>query len=122
MRKAFWGEIIVSVLLVVLLLVFFKPSGAPAMSMPGLMTVSAGIIAAFALFAVFVWREAARDEREELHRLIANRAAFLASALVLIIGVIVQSFAHANDPWLVGALAAMILAKVAGLIYGRVRR
>lgn len=122
MPKSFWGEIAVSALLVVLLFVFFKPSGAAAMSMPGLMAVSAGLLIVFAVFAAFVWREDARDEREELHRLIANRAAFLASALVLIIGVIVQSFAHAVDPWIVWALGAMILAKVAGLIYSRVRK
>jgi putative flippase GtrA len=122
MRKNFWGEIAVSVLLIILLFVFFKPSGASAMSMPGLMTVSAGLIVAFAVFAAFVWREDARDEREELHRLIANRTAFLAGVFVLVLGVIVQAFAHASDPWLVATLAAMVLAKVAGLIYSRMRR
>lgn len=118
--NAFFGEIVVSVLLVALLALFLNPLGFWMPTALVMMMITALIIGV-AAFAGFVWREQARDEREGLHRMLAGRAAYLAGSGVLAVGIILQSIAHALDPWLVIALAAMILAKVAGLIYGRVR-
>lgn len=60
----------------------------------------------------FVLKEGAGDEREALHRMHAGRAAYLAGLAVLTAALLYQGFTHALDPWVVAALAAMILVKV----------
>ncbi len=69
------------------------------------------------IFSVFVLSESALDERDIEHRQVAGRAAFFAGGGVLLLGIIVQTFAHALDPWLVWALLAMIIAKVGARYY-----
>jgi len=76
--------------------------------------VVAGLVVVFAVFASFLWREEARDEREALLRMHAGRAGFLIGIGVLVAGIVVQAFDHAVDPWLVSALAGMVLAKIIG--------
>jgi len=85
------------------------------------MIVLAAFIIAFALFAVFIWREKAADERERLHRFIIGRYAFLAITTILVIGIIIQTLNHKLDIWLVSALVVGILAKVVGGIYTKNR-
>lgn len=115
--KAYVSEIIVAVLIVVFLGLLTAPFGfMPSM---GLMVVLAGLAVAVAVFGIFLLRERANDEREGLHRLIADRFAFLAGGGVLTLGVILQSLRHDLDPWLSGALASTVLVKVIGLIYSR---
>lgn len=63
-------------------------------------------------FAVFWWREQPKDERESINSMRAGRVSYLAGGAVLLIGVVVQSFMHHIDPWLPGALGAMVLAKL----------
>jgi cell division protein FtsW (lipid II flippase) len=77
------------------------------------MTMLAVLVAAVGALAVFVVRERATDERDDAHRAFAGRAAFLAGSAVLLLGIVMQTFAHTLDPWLVIALLAMVLAKVA---------
>ena len=117
---SFWSEIIVSLVVVFFLGLVVNPFGFWMPSAMAMMLVAA-LVVAFALFAIFFWRERARDEREHLHRLLAGRIAFLAGAGTLVIGIAVQTIRHTPDPWLAAALAAMILGKIAGLMYGRVR-
>lgn len=76
------------------------------------MSMLAILVAAMGAIAAFMVRERAIDERDEAHRMHAGRAAFLAGAAILLIGITVQTFAHALDPWLVAALVGMVLAKV----------
>ena len=121
MKNNFAGEIAVSVVLVLLLVALFDPMGW-LMPMPAQLMAVALFVAAFAAFATFMWREHAVDERESLHRLIASRAAFLAGAGILVAAIVVQSFSHDVDPFLPLALGTMVIAKAAGLIYGRVRK
>ncbi len=66
----------------------------------------------FIMWTVFQWQEGALDEREELHRFLAARLAYFVGAAIVMIGVLVQSLRHSVDPWLVGALIGMIVAKV----------
>ncbi len=76
----------------------------------------------FFLYALFVFQERSRDEREELHKLYASRGAFLVGSLVLVVAVFYQvTFAHQVDPWLLAALAAMVIAKAVGACYGALR-
>jgi len=81
----------------------------------------AGLIVVFALFASFIWGETAQDEREALHRFMAGRIAYLAGAGGLVVAIIVESLQHDLDPWLIGILGIMILAKISGLLYGRIK-
>ncbi len=81
------------------------------------MAILAFFIIAFVLFSAFIWKERAADERENLHRFIVGRYAFLTITTVLVIGVTVQTINHTLDIWLVAALVVGILAKVVGGIY-----
>jgi len=113
-------EVSISGILIVLLVLFLNPLG---FWMPTalLMMMVLGLVVVFSLFASFVWRENHRDEREGLHKMMAGRIAFLIGMALLTLGIIVQSFNHELDPWLVFILAGMIVAKVIGLIYGRIK-
>ncbi|RJR14007.1 hypothetical protein C4585_00855 [Candidatus Parcubacteria bacterium] len=81
------------------------------------MALLAGAVALFGVFSVFVLMEQPGDEREDQHRHSAGRAAFLVGGAILIIGIIVQTFAHALDPWLVWALLGMVVAKSVARLY-----
>lgn len=120
MKNSFLQEIIVSLILIVLLILFLNPFG---FWMPTilLMMMVLGLAVVFSVFASFIWRENARDEREGLHKMMAGRFAFLAGTATLVIAIIVQSFRHELDFWLVLTLGVMILAKIIGLMYGRTK-
>ncbi len=82
--------------------------------MPDMMMIG-GLISlflAFAIFSGFVLREKVYDERDRMHQALAGRFAFLAGTAVLLLGIMSQGLDHAVDPWLVGALAAMLIAKI----------
>lgn len=120
MKNNFLQEIFVSATLVVLLVLFLNPFD---FWMPNalLMMMVFGLVIVFAIFSSFIWKEYAKDEREILHRMLAGRTAYLAGTGVLVLGIIIQSFRHELDPWLVFALDIMILAKTIGLLYGRIK-
>lgn len=71
-------------------------------------------VAAFSLFAVLIWRENPRDEREAQILLSSDRFGFLAGAVVLSVGLIIATFQHKSTSLLALALSAMILAKLIG--------
>lgn len=116
--NTFKSEISISLILIVLLAALWHPFGA-AMPSQMEMTLIAGLVVVFSIFASFVWRERARDEREIWHKMIAGRIAFLVGAVVLVLGIIIQSFAHRLDAYLIFALMAMILGKIIGIAYGK---
>jgi hypothetical protein len=93
-------EFLVALVLVVSAVLLVNPF---ELWMPDMMymTVLAVVVAAFG------------DERDESHRSFAGRAAFLVGSGILVIGIVAQTFSHTLDPWLVAALAGMVLAKVA---------
>ena len=69
-------ELLVGLGLIVLLFIIFNPWN---MFMPGYL-VMGFLIAAIVLyiaFATFLWREGRGDEREQFHRLFADRIAYL---------------------------------------------
>ncbi len=82
--------------------------------MPDMMVVCmlAIALALFGIFATFILREKACDEREEQHKSLAGRNAFLAGSGVLVLGIVVQGYSHTVDPWLVLTLIVMIAAKL----------
>ncbi len=82
--------------------------------MPDMMVMSmlAITLALFGIFASFILREEATDEREEQHKSLAGRNAFLAGSGILIFGIVVQGYTHSVDPWLVFALIGMVIVKL----------
>jgi hypothetical protein len=82
--------------------------------MPDMIVMSMLAIALvlFGIFASFVLREKSIDERDDQHRTLAGRNAFLAGSATLIIGIIVQGYSHAVDEWLVMTLIVMVIAKI----------
>ncbi|MBI3573991.1 hypothetical protein HY090_02990 [Candidatus Kaiserbacteria bacterium] len=81
------------------------------------MTLLGAAVVAFGLFASFMLRENAADERDGVHRMLAGRAAFLSGVGLLTIAIIYQSYTNTLDVWLVATLVVMILAKIGVRFY-----
>lgn len=120
MKNKFLSEIII-VLLILLILGLYLTPRETLLSHGMDMMMTAALAVVFGIFAVFVWQEQARDEREILHRMLAGRVAYLVGSGVLVIGIIAQDLNHRADPWLVLTLMAMVLTKVLGSAYTRWR-
>ncbi len=74
-----------------------------------------GIAAAlFSLFAVLMWHERPRDEREALAIMSADRLGFIAGAIALSVCVVIQTIRWEASGLLIIVLLVMILAKLAG--------
>lgn len=112
------SEIIVSVVFILLLTFFLNPFHL-LMPDPLLTMMIVSLLILFGLFAGFIFKETVRDERENLHRFIAARFAYLVGMGVLVIGIIVQSLKHDVDLFLVVTLIVMVLAKLSGFIYAK---
>lgn len=110
-------EITVAAILIILLIVLLNPGDIlmPTMTQ---MAIMASATVVFAVFIVLIWRERGGDERDQFHRLFADRVGFLVGSVTLMIGIIIQSFQHSLDPWLPIVLGALVIGKVVALIYG----
>ncbi len=113
-------EVIISLIFIILIIFFLNPFG---FLMPNafLMALIPCLVVVFALFASFVWRENSKDERENLHKMMAGRVAYLVGTSLLTIGIILQGLNHNLDPWLIFILGSMVLAKIIGIIYGQIK-
>jgi hypothetical protein len=116
--KGFYNEFVISAVLIVLTVLFLDPF---MIWMPdsAVYALIVALLVIFAVFAGFVWREKARDERDELHRMIAGRVGYLAGAGVIVLGVIYQTLFTHPDPWLILALLGMVFGKLASVYYSR---
>ena len=85
------------------------------------MAIACTLLIVVAIFAAIVWRERTADERDVAHQAAAGRAAFIVGVGAITIGIAVQSFAHAVDLWLVGALVAMVIAKIGARAWHELR-
>jgi cobalamin synthase len=115
------SEIIISIVFLILLLLFVNPF---MFWMPDafLYMLIVGLIVVFGLFAGLVWHEHASDEREQLHRMIASRAGYIAGVTLLVVAISYQSITLGRaDAWLVATVSIMILAKLAGRLYGKIK-
>lgn len=65
----------------------------------------------------FVMYEKATDEREVMLRMHAGRIAYLSGIGVLLVALIVQGFEHAIDPWIMLAIAVMVITKLGARLY-----
>lgn len=118
--KHFLAELIVAVVFLVLLFALFNPWD---ILMPTYieMVILAALVVLFGVFANFIWRENGGDEREKLHSMFADRVAFLTGSGILLVSVIVGELYGQLNPWILFTLAAMMVAKVAGLIYTKIK-
>lgn len=112
-------DIVFAALPVAMLVLIGDPLGWFGLSDFWMMASTGVFVASFVPFLAFVWRETAEDEREEIHLALAGRIAYLSGATVLGAGIVYQIFEHDVDPWLSGALAVMIVAKIGSLAYLR---
>jgi Kef-type K+ transport system membrane component KefB len=115
--KTFLSEIILGICIAVLAILLLNPYWMP-------MGVVLAILICFIIlvggFAVFIWKEKGGDERDALIRYVAARCAYLASALILAVGIVYQTLMHQKiDTWLVVAFIVMVLAKILGSVYGK---
>jgi len=115
-KNIFLPEIIISAVLIILLILLLDPF-MYYMPTPLQMIIITLVLLVFASFSAFVWREKARDEREQLHINIASRFSYLAGVGILIAGTLYQTINHNLDPWLIIALIVMMLAKIIGILY-----
>ena len=76
-----------------------------------LILISGLLLASFGVFAGLLWKEKAADEREAVIVDKAGRLGYLAGLSVLVIALVVQSFDHKVDAWLVVVIATMIITK-----------
>lgn len=81
------------------------------------MMVLVALVVATGSVYVFLVRERAGDEREDAHRMFSGRVAFFAGSIILLLGIVLQTLAHALDPWLVAALAGMVAGKIGAGIW-----
>jgi len=109
-------EVFSTIIILGILAIFLFPT---ELTMPQttLSMLIVALILAFIIFAAFILKEKPLDEREALHTWKAGRLSFLVGTSVLILAVIFQAAKHNIDPWLVIALAAMVLSKILWRIY-----
>ncbi len=115
-NKSSLGEVLVIILLLAILILSINPSGL-LMPMSMSMMVLVGFIVLFFVFAGLIWKESVHDERESLHRSEAGRWSFFVGLTMLAVGIVVESFSHSIDPWLVYALIGMIGSKLVSRMY-----
>jgi hypothetical protein len=113
------SEWLLGAAIVVALVLLINPSN---VLMPSAFTLTLIMILAVTMiaFAVFVWREQPRDEREALHGLKAGHISYFIGAGVLVTAIIVQVVQHELDQWLAVALGAMVITKL--LVSAWIRR
>lgn len=99
-----------SVTLLVLGILLTDPFGITMNSMT-LIVISGLLFASFGVFAGLLWQEKAADERESQIIDRGGRFAYLTGMSVLITALVVQSFDHSVDVWLVITIAVMIISK-----------
>lgn len=83
--------------------------------MPNMMVVGMLIatLILFGIFAAYILRETVGDERDEAHKALAGRNAFLVGSAILLLGIVIEGYTHNVDPFLVLAFTTMLVAKIA---------
>lgn len=104
-------ETIVTIALVAIAILLLNPFH---FWMPDMMVIAmlAVALVLFGIFASFILREKSVDERDEQHKSLAGRNAFLVGSGILMLGIVVQGYTHTVDPWLVVTLIGMVIVKI----------
>jgi len=113
-------ELVGGIFLVGLFVLFLNPHMLWEYSMLAYGALGLALVG-FGVFGGMVWREQARDEREELHAMRASRMAYLAGLSVLVVGATYQAVTDMMDTWLFAAIVVMVLVKLATRAYTSAR-
>jgi low temperature requirement protein LtrA len=113
-------EILVGILVLGILGFFLNPTHVLMPDSLNMMLVLV-LLLGFLGFVGLFWREHASDERESIHMQKAGRLSFFVGATILVIGIVVQAVQHDIDPWLLYALAGMVLTKLLSRIFHSLR-
>lgn len=111
MKNKTLKEITVPLALIVISVLLLNPFHfwMPDMMIAGILVA---LLVLFGIFASFILKEKAFDERDDMNRSLAGRNAFLAGSAIIMIAIITQGYRHSLDPWLVVALTVMIIIKI----------
>lgn len=121
MKNKTFIEPLLAVLLILLAALCFQPLQTTWMPTMASSFILVTLLAVFILFAVYIWKEEARDEREDQHRLTAGRNGFLVGSGLLVAGIILQTVRHQLDSWLIITLVGMVAAKLITRWYYQVK-
>lgn len=113
-------ELIIPLVLLAVLISLVLPLGL-ASGHAMVMAKQGVLLAGFVAFALWVWREAGGDERDNLHRMLTSRLAYVIGSGITVAGILYQSLHGLVDAWLVWALVGMVLTKVIGSVWARLR-
>lgn len=113
-------EIISGVIMVGLLIFFINPYMF-WMPTPMQYSVLGCVLIGFGFFVGMVWREQARDEREELHAMQANRLGYLSGLGMLVLLAVYQALTNMIDIWVFAIIAVMVTVKLAVRIYSDIK-
>ena len=120
MIKEIFGEVLITILLVVLSIVLLNPY---IMPMGFVLYVPLVFIILFGGFVGLVWRENGGDERDALLRYISARVAYLIGLSISALGIIYEMTTKMEvSGWLVAIFLAMVIAKTIGFIYAKLNR
>ncbi len=86
------------------------------------MLADACLILALVVITIVFWSERASDEREKMHRMMADRVGFLVGAGSIVVVIIVQTLQHKAESLFSVVLFAMLIAKILGHVWGRRHR
>ena len=78
-------------------------------------------LAVFFVFAFFICHHKKNDERDDYVLFLGERFGFIAGSAILMIGLLIQAKAHEVDIWMAVAFTGMILAKIVGMIYAKLK-
>ncbi|MBP6962278.1 hypothetical protein KBB49_01945 [Candidatus Saccharibacteria bacterium] len=110
MRKISLSLLTSSLTLIILGVLLTDPFNLTMNNM-ALIVVTGLLLASFGVFAGLLWQEQPADEREAIIVDKAGRLGYLAGLSVLVLALVIQSFNHSVDSWLVITIATMIIAK-----------
>ncbi len=113
-------EIGASIVLALLLITISNPLNSSSISEYINYWIAISVMVFFGL-AFLMCHKSSNDEREQLLLLLGERFGFMAGALILMKGLIIQVIDGLVDPWLLGTFVVMLLAKTLGMIYGKVK-
>lgn len=103
-------EILATVGLIIILGILFNPFNFYQSNMM-LASLVTSLIVLYVFFVIVISKDKPKDEREEKHYNLASDAAFISGTTILTIGIIIQSFKHELDLWIVLALIVMVITK-----------
>ncbi len=101
---------------------FMISQGGGSMAMQQMLGVS-GALVLYTVAMSLIGEGHSQDERDLLHKYMANRAGLIAGTVVFALGIIYQMFvSHHIDYWLLVGLITINLTKIVSLIFLNYRR